>query len=72
MEDIRKFLNNLSIKGEARAIKVGIATLIAVYDEFYKEPLSHTAHELLHTTYNSKKHMLGEDAEKEVSSEDVM
>ena len=31
MEDIRKFLNNLSIKGEARAIKVGIATLIAVY-----------------------------------------
>ena len=46
--------------------------IIAVYDEFYKEPLSHTAHELLHTTYNSKKHMLGEDAEKEVSSEDVM
>ena len=31
MEKITKFLNNLSIKGEARAIKVGIATLIAVY-----------------------------------------
>jgi len=31
MEKITKFLDNLSIKGEARAIKVGIATLIAVY-----------------------------------------
>ena len=31
MEKIIKFLDNLSIKGEARAIKVGIATLIAVF-----------------------------------------
>ena len=31
MDKITKFLDNLSIKGEARAIKVGIATLIAVY-----------------------------------------
>ena len=31
MDKITKFLDNLSIKGEARAIKVCIATLIAVY-----------------------------------------
>lgn len=31
MDKIIKFLDNLSIKGEARAIKVGIATLIAVF-----------------------------------------
>ena len=31
MEKVINFFNNLSIKGEARAIKVGIATLIAVY-----------------------------------------
>lgn len=31
MKKIIKFIDNLSIKGEARAIKVGIATLIAVY-----------------------------------------
>ena len=31
MEKMINFFNNLSIKGEARAIKVGIASLIAVY-----------------------------------------
>ena len=31
MKKIIEFIDNLSIKGEARAIKVGIATLIAVY-----------------------------------------
>ena len=46
--------------------------IIAVYDEFYKEPLSHTAHELLHTTYSSKKHMLGVDTKKEVSSDEII
>lgn len=35
--------------------------VINIYAEFYKEPLSHLAHELLHTSYSSKKHMLGID-----------
>ena len=43
----------------------------AVYEEFYEEPLSHLAHELLHTSYDSKKHMLGVDNE-EVSSDEVV
>ena len=41
--------------------------IIAVYDEFYKKPLSHVAHELLHTSYSSKKHMLGLDSEEQTS-----
>ena len=46
--------------------------IIAVYDEFYKEPLSHLAHELLHTSYDSKKHMLGLDNDKETSSDEII
>ncbi len=46
--------------------------IIAVYDEFYKEPLSHLAHELLHTSYSSKKHMLGLDEEKEISCDEII
>ncbi|MDU4883085.1 iron hydrogenase small subunit [uncultured Clostridium sp.] len=46
--------------------------IIAVYDEFYKEPLSHLAHELLHTAYSSKKHMLGLDNEEEIFSEEIV
>jgi ferredoxin hydrogenase len=45
--------------------------IIAVYDEFYKKPLSHLAHELLHTSYSSKKHMLGLD-KVEVSSDEIV
>ena len=42
------------------------------YNEFYKEPLSHLAHELLHTTYSSKKHMLGLDNNEEISSDEII
>ena len=46
--------------------------IIAVYNEFYKEPLSHLAHELLHTSYSSKKHMLGLDNNEEISSDEII
>ena len=46
--------------------------IIAVYKEFYKEPLSHLAHELLHTSYESKKHMLGIDNDQEISSDEII
>ena len=46
--------------------------IIAVYNEFYKEPLSHLAHELLHTSYSSKKHMLGLDNNEEISSDEIV
>lgn len=35
--------------------------VIKVYDEFYEKPLSHMSHDLLHTEFESKSHMLGEE-----------
>lgn len=46
--------------------------IISVYKEFYEEPLSHLAHELLHTSYKSKQHMLGMDKDKVVSSDEII
>ena len=44
----------------------------AVYEEFYEEPLSHLAHELLHTSYSSKKHMLGTDEAKTTEPDEAI
>jgi ferredoxin hydrogenase len=39
--------------------------VINIYKDFFKQPLSHLSHQLLHTHYESKKHMLGEDIKEE-------
>lgn len=41
--------------------------VINVYKEFFKQPLSHLSHELLHTTFESKHDMLGLKEDNNVS-----
>lgn len=41
--------------------------VINVYKEFFKEPLSHLSHELLHTSFESKYNMLGLDKNNNMS-----
>lgn len=41
--------------------------VINVYKEFFKEPLSHLSHELLHTSFESKHDMLGLDKDSNLS-----
>lgn len=41
--------------------------VINVYKEFFKQPLSHLSHELLHTTFESKHDMLGLEKDSNLS-----
>lgn len=45
--------------------------VITVYEEFFGKPLSHMSHELIHTRYESKYHMLGNE-ENEEEFDDAM
>lgn len=45
--------------------------VINIYKEFFKQPLSHLSHALLHTEYESKHNMLGEDNLEEANLDNI-